>query len=1135
KGYDPIDAINHMMSFLTVVVTSRYPPTNNQLRNSSNPRQQATINNGRVTEQVETIPGNKGPVSATTAKKKVTCQNSTLNQRGKGISHEAQTTQNIIIHNATYQDDDLNAYDSDCDEMNTAKVALMENLSHYGSDDLAEVYNQINVTNNLINQVMQAMPLSEQSNIMNQSETKITSNSNIIPYFQYKEESRNIDREIALEKQIKENYVNCEEPNPSTRPTQVNVTKELPTISMVNMSLKKLKHYLVSFDVVVKERTTVTAITEGTCVKLETELQKDFIKREIYDKLLKRYTTLEKHCISLEPQVKDMLINKLKERIKSLSRNMKEDKIKQELEEIETINIDLDHRVTKLISKNEHLKQTYKKIYDSIKSSHFRSKEQCDDLIKQVNIKSAKNSDLNASLQEKVLVITALKDNLRKLKGKVVVDEAVILHLIDPELLKVDVAPLAPRLQNNRTTHSDYIKHTQEETAALREIDEHEKSLNPLNTSLDYVCDKLMVVTPINKTKKVRFTELVTSSRNKNDKLVSSSNIVSNKPMLSSTRVNMSTSASGSQPSGNTKKDKIQKTPSSSKKNKIEVHPRNVRSSLSNKNCVVKTKNTTSVKNSKSNVNSDLQCVTCNDCLFLIIMISRQGLVQGLPKLKFQKEHLCSACAMGKSKKKSYKPKSKDTNQEKLYLLHMDLCGPMRVKSVNRNNSGHALHEMPHATISSGLVPKPTSSTSFVPSVDHPAPEVIAPIAELVAPEHDESIANHDIKVAHMGNDPFFGRQIPKVSSDQSSSTDSIHTIVHPDHQISQHNSKCTKDHPLENIIGQLVRPVSTRLQLHEQALLCYYDAFLTSVKPKTYKDALTQSCWIEAMQEELNEFEHLQVKLDELGGILKNKAWLLARGYRQREGIDFEESFASVTRLEAIRIFLTYAAHINMVVYQMYMKIAFLNGNLREVVYVRQPGGFVDPDNTNHVYKLKKALYRLKQAPCVWYDMLSSFLISQDFSKGLLDPTLFIHKKSNDLLMVQIYVDDIIFAASKPELLDTPMVEKSKLDEDKEGKAVDPSHYRGMISTLLYLIASGPDLQFAICMCARYQAQPTEKHLHAVKRIFRYLRGTVNQGLWYLKDSSITLTAFADADHAVVKIHAVVHMVVCNSWEIDL
>nr|GEY14300.1 integrase, catalytic region, zinc finger, CCHC-type, peptidase aspartic, catalytic [Tanacetum cinerariifolium] len=209
------------------------------------------------------------------------------------------------------------------------------------------------------------------------------------------------------------------------------------------------------------------------------------------------------------------------------------------------------------------------------------------------------------------------------------------------------------------------------------------------------------------------------------------------------------------------------------------------------------------------------------------------------------------------------------------------------------------------------------------------------------------------------------------------------------------------------------------------------------------------------------------KVKLFELGGILKNKARLVARGYRQEEGIDFEESFAPVARLEAIRIFLAFAAQKNMLVYQMDVKTAFLNDNLREEVYVSQPDGFVDADNPNHVYKLKKALYGLKQAP------------------RMCDP------------------------------VDTPMVEKSKLDEDLQGKSVDPTYYRGMVGTLMYLTASRPDLTFAVCMCSRYEAKPTKNHLHATKRIFKYLSGTINREIWYSKDSSVSLTTYADADHA--------------------
>ncbi|GKE02854.1 retrovirus-related pol polyprotein from transposon TNT 1-94, partial [Tanacetum coccineum] len=237
-----------------------------------------------------------------------------------------------------------------------------------------------------------------------------------------------------------------------------------------------------------------------------------------------------------------------------------------------------------------------------------------------------------------------------------------------------------------------------------------------------------------------------------------------------------------------------------------------------------------------------------------------------------------------------------------------------------------------------------------------------------------------------------------------------------------------------------------------------------------------------------------------EFSGILKNKARIVAQGFRQEEGIDFEESFAPVARIEAIRIFVVNAAHKNMMIYQMDVKTAFLNGELKEEVYVSQPEGFVDQDNPLHVYKLKKALYGLKQAPRAWYNMLSSFLLSQHFSKGAVDPTLFTWQDGNDLLLVQIYVDDIIFALTNTamcndfanqmstkfkmsmirqmsfflglqisqsprgifinqskyaseivkkygmltsDFINTPMVEKSKLDEDLQGKPIDATHYR--------------------------------------------------------------------------------------------
>ncbi|GJV78786.1 retrovirus-related pol polyprotein from transposon TNT 1-94 [Tanacetum coccineum] len=389
------------------------------------------------------------------------------------------------------------------------------------------------------------------------------------------------------------------------------------------------------------------------CLKLETELQTNFVKRETYDKLensisnqsVPSFDQLFKlNELKAQSQEKDMVIKKLKEIIKSLSGKIDKDKIKQDFEEIETINIELDHRVTKLIAENEHLKQTYKQLYDLIKPARIRLKEQCDDLINQVNIKSAEISDLNASLQEKALAITTLKDELRKLKdelrklkGKALVDNNVSNHPSDPELHQVNVEPITPKLLNKRTAHSAYIKHSQEEAAVLRDLVDHIKANYPLDPLLESACkytkliqemlskisktcpsinssgEQLVAVTPMNKVKRVRFTEPVTSSRN--TKTAHTSNLASNKPMLSSTGVKQSTSASGSQPSGNTKKDKIQQTQSRILKNKVEAHPRKVKSSLKNKDHVVEPKGTAPVQHSKLNANSDLKCVKCNGCM----------------------------------------------------------------------------------------------------------------------------------------------------------------------------------------------------------------------------------------------------------------------------------------------------------------------------------------------------------------------------------------------------------------------------------------------------------------------------------------------------------------------------------------
>nr|GEU94793.1 hypothetical protein [Tanacetum cinerariifolium] len=1111
KGDDPINAINHMMSFLTATVTSRYPATNNQLRTSSNPRQQATINNGRVTIQpiqgrLNSMPAGSsrpfasGSGGASGKQWVIVC----YNYKGEGYmskqctkpkrkqdsewfkgkvllvqaqangqvlqeeelefladpgTAESSSNQNVITTNVVYQADDLDAYDSDYDELNSAKIALMENLSHYGSYNLAEG--------------------------------------------------------ISLGKAVQ-----TDEPNLSASTTIVEVPKELPKVSMVNSCVKKLKFHLASFDMVVQERTIATAITK----EVDNQLKKEISQRNslFSPESAPTFTELfEINDLKARAQAKDTVILKLREKLHFLSGDVNERKVKREVEEIETLIIELDHK-------------------------------------------------------EKVLVITALKETISNLKGKKVVTESVSLNPIDPELLNIDVAPLAPKLLKNRTAHTDYIRHTQEEAATLREIVKSERLLNPLNRSLDYALGNVCPLTRIVTTTIVPPRDPIPIVNNTDKPVVtlvySKKTKASNKkvPVCHST-IFKSLVANKLEPN-NSWGSSSSNVPSPlidcrlSKLSFGKFYDSDLEVAFRQHTCFIR--NLDGVDLLTSSRGNNLYTLSLQDmmasspiCLlskdetpdFIIkflkmiqvrlkvpirrirtdngtefvnqmlrdyyeeVGISHETSVARSPQqnrvVERRNRTLIEAAHtienLGKLQPKAdirifigYAPTKKAfriynrRTRRIMETIHVDF-DELTTMASEQISSGPALNEMTPGTISSGLVQKSSPSTSYLPplrndwdllfqpmfdellnpppSVDHQAAEVIAPIADVIPPVHADSTGspssttvdqdapspskshstteiqflvvpqdvedeNLDMEVAHIGNDPLFGVPIQEATSSQSSSTASPHSIVQTNHLIPHHNSKWTKDHPLNNIIGQLFRAVSTRLQLHEQALFCYYDAFLTSMEPKTYKEALTQSCWIKAMQEELNEFERLEL-------------WELVPRPDKVMGIDFEESFASVARLDAIQIFLAYAVHKNMVVYQMDVKITFLNGNLREEVYVTQPDGFVDQDNPNHVYKLKKALYGLKQAPHAWYDMLSSFLLSRDFSKGSVDPTLFIRRNGNDLLMVQIYVDDIIFAASALELfkkygfescdpVDTLMVEKFKLDEDREGKDVDPSHY---------------------------------------------------------------------------------------------
>ncbi|GJV53536.1 retrovirus-related pol polyprotein from transposon TNT 1-94 [Tanacetum coccineum] len=350
--------------------------------------------------------------------------------------------------------------------------------------------------------------------------------------------------------------------------------------------------------------------------------------------------------------------------------------------------------------------------------------------------------------------------------------------------------------------------------------------------------------------------------------------------------------------------------------------------------------------------------------------------------------------------------------------------------------------------ISLWLVPNPPPATPYVPptnkeldilfqlrfdeyfessTVDRLVPP--APVAQAPVNPTSPSVS------IPINQEAPLGSHSPSSSDHQSSS---VHQGVAAEHLFEVNPFPAADPEPFVNVFApdHNSKASSSGKQLAIDALWCFYNSVQSKVEPKNFKLAVTEDCWFQAMQDEIQEFDRLdvwelvppldcamiialkwiyKVKLDEYGDVLKNKARLVAKGYRQEEGLDFEESFAPVARLEAIRIFLANAASKNMTVYQMDVKTAFLNGELKEEVYVSQPEGFVDPDRPHHVYRLKKALYGLKQAPRAWYDTLSKFLLAQGFSKGVVDPTLFIRKTGKHTLHVQIYVDDIIFASTDP------------------------------------------------------------------------------------------------------------------------
>nr|GEW31262.1 hypothetical protein [Tanacetum cinerariifolium] len=609
-------------------------------------------------------------------------------------------------------------------------------------------------------------------------------------------------------------------------------------------------------------------------------------------------------------------------------------------------------------------------------------------------------------------------------------------------------------VNNIRTTHLDYLRHIKESVETIREIVEEAKVVRPLDSSIVFAC---------------RYTK-------HSQELLE---YKTNAPMPPSTGVNRCTNASGSQPRSNTKKNRISPAKGVNKM-QVEEQPRTNKSHLRTTNRV------DSSSPSKSNVvqivlwylDSGCSKHMTGDCSQLMNFVKKF-----IGTVRFGNDHFGAIMGYGDyvigdsvisraSKNKSWlwhcrlnhlnfgtinDLARKDLVQEAVATscyTQNRVFGALCYPTNDREDLGK---QQPTADIGifvgytpskKGIVPNSVPTDPYVPPInkdleilfqpmfdeylkphrverpvsptlavqvpvnsagtpssttidqDEPSPSISPSSSALQSPSlHQDVEAKStfmkDNPVAPVDNNPFLNVFAPELSSDASSSGDVSLTKSTYVSQTLHYLSKWSKDHPLNNVIGIPSRPVSTRKQLATDALWCLYNFVLSKVEPKNFKYAITEDCWFQAMQDEIHEFDRLQ------------------------DGIDFEESLSPVARIEAIHIFIANATCKNITIYQIDVKIAFLNGELKEEVYVSQPEGFVDPDHPTHVYRLKKALYGLKQAPWAWYDTLSRFLLDNKFSKGTIDPTLFTRKTEKRILLVQIYVDDIIFASIDPKACD--------------------------------------------------------------------------------------------------------------------
>nr|GEV45831.1 putative reverse transcriptase domain-containing protein [Tanacetum cinerariifolium] len=427
-------------------------------------------------------------------------------------------------------------------------------------------------------------------------------------------------------------------------------------------------------------------------------------------------------------------------------------------------------------------------------------------------------------------------------------------------------------------------------------------------------------------------------------------------------------------------------------------------------------------------------------------------------------EHLCSSCEQEKSKRASHPPKPIQNSKQRLHLLHMNLCGPMRIASIN---------EKRYVLV---IVDDYSRYTwvQFLRSKDE------APKAEAIATVCFTQ--NRSIIYRRFNKTPY------ELINDRKSDISFLHVFM----------ALCYPKNDRKDIGKLGAKAMAFKQRSSKPELQSMTSGQISSGLDLTYASST----------------------------ITTQQPTKVVRRYRQEEGIDFKEYFAPVARMEAIRIFLAYAAHKSFTVFQMEVKTAFLHSTLKEDVFVCQPEGFIDADHPSPVFKLNKALYGLKQAPRAWYTQLFSDLMKSRFKMLMMGEMMFflglqVNQSPCGIFINQSnYVLEILkkYEMESCDPVGTPKEIKDKLELDQNETPVDATKYRSMIGSLMYHTSSRPVIVHATCLCARYQAKPTEKHLKEVKRIFRYIWRTVNTYLWYTKDSGFELTGFSDTDYAGCK-----------------